>query len=389
MGMEPVSTLSAVAPTVVADCADNEALQNFGRHCQSFYNSSLVITNSSSSLDQDKNVGYAKSNEHKVAQGKVVMETLDRIVAMRAASVEGSRESLEELRREHALVAEIDLDLLQDCGLLNVDRFLEPSVLDQEKAAVGYEQYIQMRDMIRRRSHKFAIVQRQSSLFELLSESDHSISIESSAAGNNASQLTQLENMKKAITTTQQFVKKYRSNIGSHSFLAGLYKFIHLQLHPTHKSTKTDPFYIVQWNFLGSVLTEACHSNDDGDSQAYAREAVKLLFSFLTWVKSDDIEEGFCSIPDDNFDLAKHTHYEKDLMLSFQVNKHVSNANLHRILAVLPNPKDLDARGTGSVEVVDAQTVGENKNVLARVNVDGLLDEQWGWFAGWQLCNVL
>jgi len=111
--------------------------------------------------------------------------------------------------------------------------------------------------------------------------------------------------------------------------------------------------------------------------------------SFLTWVKSDDIEGGFCSIPDDNFDLAKHTHYEKDLMLSFQVNKHVSNANLHRILAVLPNPKDLDARGTGSVEVVDAQTVGENKNVLARVNVDGLLDEQWGWFAGWQLCNVL
>jgi hypothetical protein len=199
MGMEPVSTLSAVAPTVleVADCADNEALQNFCRHCQSFYNSSLVITNSSSSLDQDKNVGYAKSNEHKVAQGKVVMETLDRIVAMRAASVEGSRESLEELRREHALVAEIDLDLLQDCGLLNVDRFLEPSVLDQEKAAVGYEQYIQMRDMIRRRSHKFAIVQRQSSLFELLSESDHSISIESSAAGNNSSQLTQLENMKR------------------------------------------------------------------------------------------------------------------------------------------------------------------------------------------------
>ena len=67
-------------------------------------------------------------------------------------------------------------------------------------------------------------------------------------------------------------------------------------------------------------------------------------------------------------------------MLSFRVNKYLSNNNLRRILSVLPDPKSLDARPTGSFEIVS--------ELRDRINVDGHLDEARPWWQ-FQLCNVL
>ena len=55
----------------------------------------------------------------------------------------------------------------------------------------------------------------------------------------------------------------------------------------------------------------------------------------------------------------------------------MSNATLRRILNVLPNPKDLDARATGSLTVL---TSTDNERVVLRENVDGHLDETWPLF---------
>jgi hypothetical protein len=53
---------------------------------------------------------------------------------------------------------------------------------------------------------------------------------------------------------------------------------------------------------------------------------------------------------------------------------------------VLPNPRDLDARATGSVEVFNVESDIANVKIQARMNVDGQLDEAWPW---WQFCNLL
>ena len=64
-------------------------------------------------------------------------------------------------------------------------------------------------------------------------------------------------------------------------------------------------------------------------------------------------------------------------MVSFEIHKHVSNATLRRILNVLPNPKDLDARATGTLKVL---TNSDIDNVALRENVDGHLGEHWSLF---------
>jgi hypothetical protein len=250
-----------------------------------------------------------------------------------------------------------------------------------------------MRDAIRRRSHKFAMLQRRSSLFQLLSECEKAQSSDESIFRERTMSITKMNYIKFVVSTIEEFVRKYRPNIGSHSFLAGLHRVIHLQLHPSDKAkSSSDPAYVVQWNFLGSVLTEACHSNDKGDTQAYARDATKVLFSFLSLIKTNDVERGDVSIlNDDYFDDSLHPSFDaEELLLSFQVNKYVSNANLRRILSVLPNPKVLDARATGSVEVLDVKSAS-NKGIVqaSRSNADGHLDETWPWFVSWQFCTVL
>ena len=356
-----------------------EAIQQFSRHCHSFYNSSLIITNSSTSLD--KNVGYAMSNDYKVSHGKIVMEALDRIGIIRSVAEScwapnpsevknTARESLAKLRQEHLLASECHRDLLDDCGLFNVDKFISHDCFwdNNNESSVSYEQYTQIRDAIRRKSHKLAMAQRQSSLYQLLSENEQDTKSKS---------LTQLKHVKQANSTIEQFVRKYRRNIGSHSFLAGLHRLIHKQLHPKSNSD------IVQWNFRGSVLTEACHSNDDGDTEAYIRDATAVLFSILIWIRSYDVEGGHGSTIEEHDNSCEENH---EPMLSFQINKFISNPNLHRILTLLPNPKKLDARATGSLDIYDQKSAIDIKNVQTRKNIDGRLDEAWVW---WQLCNLL
>ena len=72
-------------------------------------------------------------------------------------------------------------------------------------------------------------------------------------------------------------------------------------------------------------------------------------------------------------------------ILSFEIDKHISNMSLQRILSVLPDPKRLDARATGSVKVLECN----NDNKTQRMNVDGQEDEPWPWFARFEFCTLL
>jgi len=379
------------------DDFQEDELERFGRHCQSFYNSSLVITgDSSSSLTSlDKNYGYimSSSNEydHGVSRGKIVMEALDRIGAMRAVveschssnPTEEVQESFDRLRKEHELTVKRHGNVLDECGLRDIHRFVDLHLGSSITNNSGcYERYIQKRDEIRRASHKSAMLQRQESLHQLLADHERESSSRNYETTNpnlddSNQPLTQLHHVKHAMTTIKDFDNKYKQNIGSHPFLAGLHRFIHEQLHTKSKNTT------VQWNFRGSVLTEACHTNNNESdtTEAYARDATKVLFSFLTWVKCSDVEGG--CMEHDNLALNERNQAsllnDTEPMLSFRVNKYLSDNNLRRILSVLPDPNRLDARPTGSLEIVSYRD---------RINVDGHLDEAWPWWQ-FQLCNVL
>eukprot|EP00581_Thalassiosira_minuscula_P017890 CAMPEP_0183726826 /NCGR_PEP_ID=MMETSP0737-20130205/24288_1 /TAXON_ID=385413 /ORGANISM="Thalassiosira miniscula, Strain CCMP1093" /LENGTH=394 /DNA_ID=CAMNT_0025958293 /DNA_START=25 /DNA_END=1206 /DNA_ORIENTATION=+ len=390
---------------------DDERLHQFARHCQAFYDSSLILHPSSSSLSsiQEEKKADEKPIEKKKkdADGKVVLETLHRISAIRSITV-GTQQfphtqeqnALHEstLRQEHALIVERHRDLLLDCGLLDMDRFIEPPPgANENKQSTLLEKYIQTRDVMRRRAHKISMAHRQNSFLEILSESEN---MDGDASHPSEPSMTRVANVQNSLSIIQNFVRKYQTNIGSHPFLAGLYRIVDMQLNPKSGSRRSSkhPSYIVRWKFRGSVLTEACrscHNENDDDELAYAREAIQVLFSFLVWVKDVDVEGGGFIIPIDEDELELDqilfapekggnsiSKQREEPTLSFEVDKDISNANLRRILAVLPNLKRLDARATGSVQELDTSSSDPKMGGSIphpRKNIDGHEDEQWPW----------
>eukprot|EP00573_Skeletonema_grethae_P003814 CAMPEP_0201698470 /NCGR_PEP_ID=MMETSP0578-20130828/19447_1 /ASSEMBLY_ACC=CAM_ASM_000663 /TAXON_ID=267565 /ORGANISM="Skeletonema grethea, Strain CCMP 1804" /LENGTH=388 /DNA_ID=CAMNT_0048185019 /DNA_START=229 /DNA_END=1392 /DNA_ORIENTATION=+ len=348
---------------------DDECIRNFSRHCHSFYLSSLSPASSNqSSLHEETAIANSTGDclVQMTSDGKVVLEAFDRICAIGAIGANNNNHNTvqEVLQNEHDLCAKSHSDLLNECGLLEIDHF---TTLDN--AATLLQKYTEVRNAMRRQAHKSAMSHRQNSFFELLSRAEQdclTYPIETCAlptVNTSNHTATTVDGIKAILSSIDKFVTKYRPKIGSHSFLAGLHKFIYLQLTPKsgNKHHNSDPSYVVQWTFRGSVLTEACvPAAADGDQLSYARDALKVLFSFLILSKENDIEGGS---PED----------APEPMVSFEIHKHVSDITLRRILKALPNPKDLDARATGSLTVL-TNSDGEN---IARENADGHLDEPW------------
>ena len=378
---------------------DNECISKFGHYCLLFYSSSLILNSSTSSLNNEEKkadddaYNINTSNDKKKndqAVGKILIETLDRINTIHSMQQQQQQHSdaitssIANLKQEHTIISKQYHEILLECGLLDINQFIESS-----SSGIRYndtpsllQRYNQMRDSMRQRAHQISSLHRQNSLFELLSSTSSSFS-SSLEKEEDKPRLTQIENIQHTISLIQKFVSKYKGNVGSHSFLAGLYKFIDLQINPKPDSKRLDPEYIVRWNFNGSVLTESCrscidkHNENESDELAYAREAIEVLFSFLIWIKDDiDLEGGVVNMmkPIDIHDLGQletmDSSTNREPMLSFEVDKNVSNYTLKRILSVLPNPKRLDARATGFLEVVSSVNLSRQRS-----NIEGKEDE--------------
>lgn len=397
--------------------SDEVCFETFARHCRAFYDSSLLLRRSSyssSSMHEEKktdeNTTDANDSYKQAAAGKVVLETLDRISIICSTAITDStqhpphrqkekvQESVASLRQEHSFIIECHHDLLLECGLLVVDQFVDSSFKQNDCLL---QKYVQIRDDVRRRAHKAAMLHRQMSFVELLHESIKNVTDLSESS---KPRLAQLKNVEHTLSTIQAFVGKYETNIGSHSFLAGLYRIVHLQINSKAGMQRgvKHPSHIVRWKFCASVLTEACRpchvkdNEDDDDELAYAREAIQVLLSFLIWIRDVDLEGGGLIISvegnDSEFDpviFSSHQSNNSTLkeksesIISFEVDKFVSNQTLRRILAVLPNPRHLDARATGSVVEVDPS------NTVSRKNIGGHDDEQRPWFARLETCVLL
>ena len=209
------------------------------------------------------------------------------------------------------------------------------------------------------------MLHRQTMLRELIDEAGRS----------EIQQLTTVESVRDAMRKLQQFVRKNIPRVGTHSLIAGLIRIIDQQLHPaSDEDDAEDANYVVRWSFAGSVLTEACTSEDE---LAFARESVTVLL--LVLVSADgrgDVESGVAA--------AEGGGVLDTTQLSFEIRKDISNASLRRLLSVLkPERVRLETRATGTCSVVDGGMV------CRRSNVDGRLDEPWSWFAALEFCNIL
>lgn len=376
-------------------------LRNFARHCHSFYLSSLSpsssaessmhwVESSSSSqhCEEEKKSNSCNDLDQKTASdGKIVLEAFDRICVISSFVTNNSvnendrqqlnnsicnnihQNTLINLRNEHDLCSKHHLDLLKECGLLELEEFT-----NNINATNLLQKYIKVRDDTRGQAHKLAMKHRHNSFFELLSRAEkdclaypEETCTLSTAETTTSSHATTVNGIKTTISKIENFVRKYQSNLGSHSFLAGLHRFIHLQLHPKPGSNlrSTDPSYIIQWTIRCTVLSEAHVSCAGSDDHAYVRDALNVLFSLMILSKKEDIEG-------DN-----NAGDSSEPLVSFEFHKLVSNATLRRILNVLPKPKNLDAKATGTF-VVLGQT--ENERLISRENVDGHLDEPWPLF---------
>jgi len=381
---------------------EQECLRNFARHCHSFYLSSLSPSSSAQSsmhwvespqhCEEEKKSNSCNDLDQKIASdGKIVLEAFDRICVISSFVTKNSvnendrqqlknsicnnlhQNSLINLRNEHDLCSKHHLDLLKECGLLELEEFT-----NNINATILLQKYIKVRDDMRGQAHKLAMNHRHTSFFELLSraEKDYLVYPEetctlSTAETTTSSHATTVNGIKATISKIENFVRKYQSNLGSHSFLAGLHRFIHLQLHPKPGSNlrSTDPSYIIQWTIRSTVLSEAHISCAGSDEHAYVRDALNVLFSLMILSKKEDIEGGSTA------GYAQENSSEP--LISFEFHKLVSNGTLRRILNVLPKPKNLDAKATGTF-VVLGQT--ENERLISRENIDGHLDEPWPLF---------
>ena len=344
---------------------DDAAIDRFGFYASKTYVSALSLA--SLADDEEERQEPADLDEER-RRGKIALEALDRITTIHSILRSSNAAEVSENQRlqheEHyATFAQSNGAVLEECGLLDLRPFVEAAGSDGNgKDLLG--RYVSCRDAVRRDAHQSSMLHRQTMLRELIEEAGRS----------EIQQLTTVESVRDAMRKLQQFVRKNIPRIGTHSLIAGLMRIIDLQLNPTSDECDAeDADYVVRWTFAGSVLTEACTSEDE---LAFAREAVSILL--LVLVSADgrgDVESGVKAEGGGVLDATQ---------LSFEIRKDISNANLKRLLSVLkPEQARLETRATGTCSVVDGGMICQ------RSNVDGRLDEQWPWFAALLFCNIL
>jgi len=156
------------------------------------------------------------------------------------------------------------------------------------------------------------------------------------------------------------------------SFLAGMRQVLERQLDDESQPSVVwilDPVAVLMNSSSHSFLHYSNHNDEEDGStqqqqqqqQQYMRDAVAALLSFLIFV------------PQPQLDNINH-HNNK---WTLAVQPQLSDRTLHRLLQVLPSPKELQARPTGTFVVAATAAAASSSSFpqLERTNVQGDQDE--------------
>ena len=287
----------------IIDGNDALHLSRFASHCRSFFLASL----SSSSSDEDVIVETKHS--------KLILDVLENY---------SSFGSIDEMRRGDDCWDDSFYEELKACGL--------------DQLPDNIQQYTDIRQKERAIAHKKAMKRRHEFLLaNLPNENSHDNHDDENE--DPISFMVTRAHIRRSKHFLRTFVNNYYEDMSSHSFMAGLRKFIETQLKNTHT---------VGWTFESTILSE--------HQETYCKDAIDALSLCANFVpKSDDI------------DLEQNNSTNENIMqLQWTMNHFISDDALQQLLAQLPS--NFDMRPKGTVYVIDNQ----NRN-----NKKGHLDE-WG-----------
>ncbi len=300
-------------------------LDSFSNSCKFYFQRSLSIGNDLSKTEKDE--------EYRACE--VVLEALEHQI------INSHAETLSEEYKEFILSDRVTFfsDKLQACGLfVNRENLqLETTTHDQETLA----KYTQIRDQQRRQAHKLQMEKRKKYLNKLMLASSVTEELGEDYVHSQA-YLKEVRNIVKS------FCKKYKGNIGTHSFLEGVNTLIDKQVHGTE---------VILWTFNGYTLSEASVNLEDRNDDKYMDEAVSLLKSFMVSTPNEDR-------------IEKANDQEFESMYSFHIHNSISNSFLRYIANELPAKGDLHAKPSGNFEPLKGE-------IISRNNIDGKLDENF------------
>lgn len=338
----------------------NEHVENFGRACKSFYARSFTGPSDETTGNTDE-------------APKVVLEALDFYLQHDPTDVEvawkNNQQSLSADSIQHYA------EDLKSCGFLDeVDgqtKFpipIPPDVLLK---------YTQVKDQQRRSVHIDQMSLRMKHLDAILSSLPTKPNVmTNSEDGTSHPSVTRNSHIKHIRSITSQYMERYKSNIGCHSFIAGLRNVLEKQL-----SDETGN-RVIQWTFQGSVLTE-CVIHGKVAEEEYLKDSLELLLSFMIRVPPPhDLEKGE-SAPSGT--ETEGDEVGNEYFLSFHIDPFISNARLGAIVDKIPSRNNLHLKATGKFDTVTNETI--RKNASGKLDEAGFMSFMGNWSDSF--CTVL
>jgi len=333
---------------------DRDHLEKFSGHCQAYYQRSLTNAEDSNSSDRE------------FLACQIILDALEhQLINVHE----------EEISHEHKMFLSSDIAKQHSAQLKSCGLHVHCQPAESSSSGVGSSpmlshqilaEYAKIRDQQRRLAHESQMEQRKVQLEKLIrkkvQDANH---IGEDTIGEYV--VTSQSYLNHVRGVVRIFASRYKGDIGTHSFLAGVRSLIEKQMNVDSK--------MIMWSFNGSTLSEVSFNSANPRlkkcGEGYMKEAVDLLTSFMICFRSMESTEE-----------AKEKEYEP--MYGFHVHPMISNNYLRYIVSELPSQKNLEARATGSLETMSDSECERRGNAL------GSMDDQsslipWSNFP----CNIL
>lgn len=348
----------------------------FRQHCKLYYQKSLSTSWANENVTEESHGG---NNKNDLELSKLILDAYEHSLSCKHNALHtenGISNNVELNKFLNSQLAEKYMNEIQSCGLLltsnNQDNHDYKEGKNSRYLPIEQQQLIEyttVKNEERRIAHVLQMKARSNILKSILQEVE---TLRTQTQSNNASTLigeydvTTQQYLTSTRTRIHNFVRQYKSNLGTHSLLGGMRALIETQI----ESGET----ICLWNFNASVISEACFGNNieegQGGDDNYMKNAISTLCSFLIFYQDDyfDVESSH----------IKNRLEEEEETLKFYIHPLLSDIYLKSIMALFPS--SLDAKPTGNI-YVEGLSLGnkyerqDGDDNFVRKNVLGKRDE--------------
>lgn len=351
--MKGVSLLVSEMPETSLNSNHSDKLEKFSSHCRLYYQTSLSFHDSEMTTEQISAIRASKccldALEYQIAN------THEENISTEYREFLNSKEV-----KEHS-------NHLAECGLHITLPSEEDRSEDEEapkpilKHSLSHQELVEfskIRDKERRNAHELQMEERRKYLDKLIKKTFTKSEIEATDRNDSNVLVTSLVtesslNSREFLNQTRSkigsFSSKYKLNVGTHSFFAGIKKLIEKQMENNDSC--------ILWTFNCSTLSEVNHScigpTEKHNGETYMDEAVELFSLFLVL----HYDESLINQIDKN-----------EPMYSFYIQPSMSNSFLSYILGSFPSSHELHAKPTGKFTILD-------DDIIQRSNANGTNDE--------------